>query len=150
MYCVNIYRPAILLFVNRVLEHLEDLKLAGNDIKEIDEDEDFLTGMSLADASTVMTAKPSLVTATSTSRLLRKQSSTGSKAALETTLNRSKVISRRASLKAKYANMTLEKALALACPTLQTLDDASLDKLRLEEVKKGETDEKDEDGFHTW
>jgi len=141
----------------RTLEHIEDIKLAGNDIKEVD-DLDLMDGsMSIADNSTIMTAKPSQVTATSSSRLLRKQSSgAGSKAPLDTAQNKSKVLSRRSSLAAKYANMSLEKALALACPTLQSIDDAPADKLRAEDAAakkkdaEGNNGDKDDDGFHTW
>jgi hypothetical protein len=126
------------------LEYLEDLKLAGNCIKENNETAQLVDEMSISDTSTLLTAKQSLTTVTSTSKLLRKNNS-GSKAALEEqNRSKSKLDSRRSSIKAKYANMSLEQALALACPSLLTFDGVSM-------VKKRETDAKNEDGcFHTW
>ena len=124
----------------RSLTILEDIKLSGNHIREDDEADNTQDDMSLSDNSTLITAKPSITTTTSTAKLLRK---TNSKASLDNNPHKSKANIRRSSLKSKYANMSLEKALLLACPTLLTLEGMT--------VERDEKDAKNnDDGFHTW
>lgn len=106
---------------------------------------------SLAEHSSLLTAKPLTASSvSSTAKLLRKNShgNTTSKPALEDNNNKARRKSREnAIIKSKYANMSLEQALALACPTLQTLDGVSLAKKRALEAKKNEDGD---GGFHTW
>lgn len=100
--------------------------------------------MSVSDGSTLLTAPPA-----STSLLLRRHSSGHG-----TSKTARGGISRRTSLDVKYAGMTLQKALSLACPSLQTLDGVSLAKQRAEnargEAGGGDMKAGGDDGFHTW
>jgi hypothetical protein len=145
----------------RFLEHLEDLKLAGNLIVENDQPPSELMvadDSTICDNSTSLPANPSISisasTSASTAKLLRKSSSSGgSKAALDDGHSRCNNSSGRvvgAGKKAKYAGMSLEKALSLACPALQTLDGESMAKKREKEAKHDDHDGDDDGGFHTW
>ena len=143
--CLN---DLMLLLSFRYLEHLEDLKLAGNMIKCVVDETEVIDDESVSDNSTLFTMKESLTKASSTSRLLRRSSTTGSvKPALDDNnpMRKSKLDSRRSSMREKYGNMPLEEALALACPSLRSLDDEVV-------VRENDNDDinKDDREFHTW
>lgn len=135
------------------MEHLEDLNLSGNNIQKNDP---LVDEVSISDTSTLLTvtAKPSIAhttatTTSSTSRLVRSSSRAGesSKALLEDNNHvQARKLNRQSSLmKSKYGHMSLDQALAVACPSLQSLDGMSLAEKRAKEAKSG-----DDGGFHTW
>lgn len=114
-----------------LLGNLEDLSISGNMIVDdcLDNGEEKLDAKSIDD-STIATCNTMIPTA----KLLRKQSSTASKASLQ---ENSLSVTR-----SKFENVPLRDALGLCCPSLVSLDGSPL--------QKGISNAPKDDGFHTW